>query len=42
VVHQSDIAATWLPEGPGLMGRTWPSRTSPASTTGRGVLAYWA
>src|SRR5262249_8922212 len=40
-VHQSDIAAAGLPEGPGLIGPTWPSRLSPASKTDRDVVAHW-
>jgi len=40
VVYQSDIAAMWLPEGPGLSNPRWPSGSSPASKTGRGVMTY--
>ncbi len=30
-VAQSDIAARWLPEGPGLTGLRWQSAAGPAS-----------
>jgi len=41
VVHQSDIAAARLPEGPGLIAPTWPSAPPPASKSDRGVMAHW-